>query len=172
MYGDGFWLLFVVGGATLVTGGFVFSGLVELRRSRAGEPGTVADTAEFRELLRDWEDVVLRVRGTVREVKRFANRARFVTSLRKENEQLIREETFVGFVALEQCGLLDATAQGFDFPKWHAEEASKDSLPRGWLETAKPEDWERYRNTITGGRARTTEGHGASEDPERGGQDS
>ena len=84
--------------------------------------------------------------GTVRKVKRFANRARFLTDGKAS------DDGFVGFVALEECGCLDVTAENFDFEEWRAARSTDASFPTDWMAKVRTDKWEAYREVVTGGR--------------------
>lgn len=153
MDSDGFWLLLVVAGVGLVLGGLansILSTLSEIRERQRSKIELGEDSADFRKLLRRWESVVLAKHGTVRMVKRFANRARFVTTVHGDGEDETRE-AFVGFIALEECGQLDAMAREFDFEKWRTMHFTDQSLPKNWAANVRLEQWEAYKEVVTGG---------------------
>lgn len=70
----------------------------------------IGDTAEFRKQLAKWEPIVLEGGGTLRSVKRFANRTRFLMAGREGKHMLPQ---LVGFSALEDAKI------GFDIVKFH-----------------------------------------------------
>ena len=70
----------------------------------------IGDTAEFREQLAKWEPIVLEKGGTLRSVKRFANRTRFLAAGREGKDMLPQ---LVGFSALEDAKV------SFDIVKFH-----------------------------------------------------
>ena len=150
MYSDGMWVLWVVGGAVLVVSGYMVSSLstVFIWRRPRRENAAVKDSAELRMVLREWETFVVTERGTIRAVKRFANRVRFLVGTRSDGEVEIDVEAMVGFVALESCGWLDSRAERFDFNEWREKQGSNSVLPQGWVRTTNGEQWEAYRKLV------------------------
>ena len=110
------------------------------------------DDEKISEDAAEWESFVLRERGTFRDVKRFANRARFLTSVYDQAEGAISEEELVGFVALEECGAVDRHNNGFDFDKWRRAKLGEGFLPRDWAENVGEDQWKAYKAIVGGGR--------------------
>ena len=108
------------------------------------DPVGVGDSSEFREILRKWEVFVLERRGTIREVKRFANRARFVVLDAPKGW----DESLVGFVALEDYyEELNVAREDFDFETWLARCREDKTLPKDWLGMVEKKQWTYYRDT-------------------------
>ena len=126
------------------------------RREELGDP------AQLRKALEQWEPIVLGHDGTLRGVKRFANRARFLTT--DECEDMISH--LVGSIALDEIGRIDSSINQFDdesdFEKWKSEELRKlevNGLDEGWeptvvdwLKTMTLKHWNRYQALVTLGR--------------------
>ena len=74
------------------------------------------DTGTLRQALAKWEPLVLERDKTLRGVKRFANRARFLMAGEELDEAIF--EKLVGFVALEEVGGFDSSVNEFDFEQW------------------------------------------------------
>ena len=142
--------MWVVGGAVLVVSGYMVSSLSEFFgwRRRREKNAPLKDSAEFRMVLRKWETLVVADRGTIREVKRFANRARFLTGSRGDGEGRVDVEALVGFVALEVCGRLDPKEDGFDFEEWCKKHANDQTLPPDWVGRVGRDQWEGYRELM------------------------
>ena len=144
---------------------FAISALIILRsNSKAKESQEdLIDRKEFREELVKWEPLVLERFGTMRDVKRFANRARFLTA---DQESGAMVSSLVGLVALEEIGCIDPSVNKFDFEKWKQGELwilvksgfteQRVSAIENWLKTLEEEDWRHYQALTTGGRPQSS----------------
>ena len=119
----------------------------------------LGDLPRLIEDLEKWEPVVLARCGTLRHVKRFANRARFLTADKKLAEMLSQ---LVGFIALEEIGLIDPSVLEFSTDKWQQDEwwesvkskfTEKDGeIVEEWLKTVELKDWQYYQALVIDGR--------------------
>ena len=134
-------------------------GLINFRlygeRKRRRELG---DKDVLREALANWEPFVLEHEKTLRGVKRFANRARFMAT--DEPEDIVRQ--LVGFVALDEVGLIDYPMTPFDnksaLEEWkqrtlRTAAISGSETVKRWLNTVTLSDWNRYQTLATLGRS-------------------
>ena len=76
------------------------------------------DTERFRVEYETWEPLVFEQSRTIRSVKRFGNRARFLVA--DHPEEMV--PALVGFVALEELGIYDVSKEGFEFSAWQKQE--------------------------------------------------
>ena len=134
---------------------------------KQGASGVVRDSETLRAVLGAWESLVVREGGTFRDVKRFANRSRFFVDLHGGREGGMSDRALVGFVALEECGALDAEAEGFDFDKWRNARSGEGFLPAEWAESVGAKEWEMYKALLRGehgldGGERTTQVEGGT----------
>lgn len=137
-------------GVVVLGVGVSAAGVMAIGKWRGQQPGNakvVKDSENFREILWKWESFVLERGGTVRGVKRFANRARFMTSGQGRGEGGSSVEAVVAFIALEQCELMKNCTSA-DFEKWRSEILSGAGLPEGWTEWVTKEQWESYKETV------------------------
>jgi len=138
MTAAGIWLVFLLLGVALLLAGSTSSAVrlvAEIRDRERLKSAPVKETANLGAILPKWEIFVLGKRGTVREVKRFANRARFLTTLHPFMTDEAHADAFVGLVALDQCGLLPLPVEDETrFEEWRRALSSDKSLPEGWLQ--------------------------------------
>ena len=151
VYGIVWWML-LVGGVSVVFGVIVVWAPLIPTILVGDAPRTLGrDSKEFRNILAEWEPRVLAKRGTVREVKRFANRARFITytdgDQKPDEIDWDRTAAFVGLVALEQCGVADEGS----FEGWCEASRQEKAVPKGWIEKVTEKHWEDYRAAVSGG---------------------
>lgn len=114
------------------------------------------DEAEFQRYRLEWESFMLVRNGTVRSVKRFANRARFLTADIKSTETL---RHLVGFIAIDELGYRVPLGNQGDFDRWKMggwqdfvkdrNERESDKIAR-FLESTDCKHWMEYRNVVTG----------------------
>ena len=138
----------VIGAMVLSVVGIVRSGVREWER---GPEGEVGDTAVFVREIGKWERLVFERDRTVRSVKRFANRARFLAA--DQPEGLVRG--LVGLMAFEEIGVGGFGREEFDVDSWKQRAMAvcvAIGLPEGWSATIREwvdgvteEDCEIYR---------------------------
>lgn len=152
------WIALAVLGLILTTLGLINFRLYR-ERKRWRELG---DKDALREALASWEPLVLEHEKTLRGVKRFANRARYMTT--DEPDELI--PGLVGFVALDEVGLMGYPANPFDnksdFEKWKQLELrkvamSESDIVKRWMNTVTLSHWNRYQALVTLGRLQNSE---------------
>ena len=139
-----------------------FLGSLSFRLYRERKRGQkLGDKDALRESLADWEHLVLEHEKTMRGVKRFANRARFL--LNDVPDQVIPR--LVGLVALDEIGLmdhpLDRVEDESDLENWKLKVSRNvvisgsnpgPDIVKRWLDTVTPLDWNRYQALATLGR--------------------
>ena len=128
----------------------------------------LGDSGCLRSALKKWEPLVLERDKTLRGVKRFSNRARFLTS--NETGKIIPQ--LVGLIALDEVRWIDSVVDQFDYGKWKDGEPWSSIRPillqncktKHWVETIESflktvtiEHWEHYRALVTGGRFQSKE---------------
>ena len=114
------------------------------------------DTDEFLKELAKWEPLVLEQDGTLRGVKRFANRARFLMT----GESSDALPYLVGLIALEEMGCIDPSVNEFKFWEWSKGElwmSIKSNLTQAsvskvetFLQEMRVGHWKHYRALATG----------------------
>lgn len=121
----------------------------------------LSDKVTLREALVIWEPIVLRHERTLRGVKRFANRARFLATDEPDAEILL----LVGFVALDEIGFIDSNTNQFEdeteFRRWKSEKSQEldatdadwTLVAEQWLKILTLKMWNRYRTLATLGRS-------------------
>ncbi len=150
----------VVMEVVLVTGvGLLVAGLVAmtwrltgLNQGGSRASGPVRDDEELRKALRAWEPLVVRTRGTFRDVKRFANRARLFAGVSDRADGDITVDALVGFIALEECGAVDPESVRFDFERWRNARVGEGFLPGEWAGKVGQREWDAYRALVRGER--------------------
>ena len=105
------WLVMFAIGLILTTASLLAYGYSDWKKKRTRFE--LADTSELRKHLFKWEHLVLEREGTLRGVKRFANRARFLCI----DEPTPMIGPLVGLVALEEVRILDPSMD-FNFEQW------------------------------------------------------
>ena len=145
------WLAFLLMGLVLWLAGSVssvFHFIVDIRNRERSRFGSVKDPVDFRAVLGRWEPFVLKKRGTIREVKRFANHARFLCTLHHAAADTGDLDTFVGLVAVDQCGLLLPMENDIHFEDWRRTLSADPSLPDGWLANLDRTQLEAYKRSV------------------------
>ena len=128
------WLVIAGLGVILTVSSLVVYGFSNWKKRTRGELG---DTDAFREHLAKWEPLVLERDGTLRAVKRFANRARFLSA----DEASAMIDPLVSLVALEEVGIIDPSME-FNFEQWKHGNwwgAVDPPLPGNWV--SRIDDW-------------------------------
>ena len=127
----------------------------------------LGDTDTLRKALASWEPIVLEHEKTLRGVKRFANRARFLTI--DEAENMI--PLLVGCIALDEIGFVNSATFQFDnesdFRRWNQENIWRDMVTKfnpewtstfnTWRNAMTLEHWNRYRTLAELGRSQSGE---------------
>ena len=142
--------------------GFVITVVALLARSLTvwNRPpfGYLRDTDQFRREYKEWEPLVFERFRTIRSIKRFGNRARFLVADHAEG----MVSTLVGFVALEELGIDDVSRDDFIFDDWKQRDWSRfdgcrlsercASRIAEWSEDITEDDVQIYRRITTGPR--------------------
>ena len=150
------WLVMAGLGFILTVISLLVNGLSNWKKRTQDDRG---DTKAFRKHLAKWEPLVLERDGTLRGVKRFANRARFLSA----DEPSEMSGPLVSLVALEEVGIIDPSMD-FNFEQWKQGNwwaSVEPSLPGSWV--SKVDDWIknitddywRYYRTLTMGPSST-----------------
>ena len=155
------WIVLAVLGLILTIVG-IFS--LRLYREEKKRWQKLGDKDVLRGVLAFWEPVVLDNEKTMRSVKRFSNRARFMTN--DELDPLIPR--LVGLIALDEIGLMDHPLSpiysAYDLDKWKQRVSEKLATSvsqvrlvavKEWLDSLTQVDWNRYRDLATQGRSRS-----------------
>lgn len=128
---------------------------------KPSQVATPRDKPELRDALKLWEPFVMDQIGTPRALKRFANRARFLAtdkqfvSLDDQAENLFK---LVGFVAIEETGGIDSSAEIPSFRQWKQDpwwqtaqqSPSLSHVSISIIESCDERDWKLYRALATG----------------------
>lgn len=133
---------------------------LQLRRKKVRSQ-ILGDKEALRIALANWEPLVLEHEKTMRSVKRFANRARFM--MNDEPDSII--QLLVGLIALDEIGLMDHPLNPIDnesdLDKWKqmvseklviSDSDERSASVKDWLGTLTPVDWNRYQTLATQGR--------------------
>ena len=121
------------------------------------------DPNQLRDALFYWEPLVLEWEGTMRGVKRFANRVRFLSTIdddKSEDKTSLDIDKLVGFVALEDISCIDLSATELTFTQFknvvleqlndaECGENIGDDI-KEWLQKMTEDDWQNYQNVVMG----------------------
>ena len=134
-----------------------------LERMKQEREREFQDTEQLRDALFNWEPFVLEREGTMRGVKRFANRVRFLSPIdddESEDKTSLDIDTLVGFVALEEISCIDSSATELTFKQFKnvvLEQLNDaeygDNFGDGikeWLDKVTEDDWQNYQNVVMG----------------------
>ena len=137
--------------------------IVLYRSRRRKRLRSLKDTDEFLKELVKWEPLVLEQDGTLRGVKRFTNRARFLMA----GESSIAISYLIGLVALEEIGCIDPSVNEFNFCEWNkggvwmsikANLTQKSvSKVETFLREMRAEHWRHYRTLAMGSWSQSNE---------------
>ena len=141
-------VIFFWAGVVFLVVGVSVAAVREWKGEQSDNLEAVRDSDDLRTILWKWEAFVLEQGGTVREIKRVANRARFLTAVQGADEGGNPSmEAVVAFVALEQCELVRDFIEDAEFEKWRAGLGDA-GLPEGWADVVTKEQWEHYREAV------------------------
>ena len=152
------WIALALLGLLLTSLGLINFRLYDERKRRR----ELGDKDALREALTDWEHFVLEHEKTLRGVKRFANRARFMAT--DEPDDIVWQ--LVGFVALDEVRLIDYPIEPFDndtdLEEWkqrmlRTAAISDSETAEHWLNSVTLSHWNRYQALATLGRSRNSE---------------
>ena len=155
------WIPLAVLGLLLTSLG-MFTSRIDREERKRGQK--LRDKDVLRKALEKWEPLVLEHERTMRSVKQFANRARFIMNDEPDSAIL----GLVGLMAFDEIGMMDhpltPIVKESDLESWKQKVSRKlaitDSKARSafvwhWLSTLTPAQWDHYQILATQGRSRS-----------------